>query len=288
MLNDVSRMWEDQARAKNIGFDLDVSQAPSRIESDPARLRQVVFNLLSNALKFTQDGSIHVSCAERQGADGKQVAVIIRDTGIGIPAEKLELIFESFRQADAGTTRQFGGTGLGLAICRNIARAMGGDVTVESAVGEGSTFTLVVPLVRLEEEAPMTAGKPGEAVLLIIDRNPISRSMLKTLFAARVASVSVCGSVADAAATIAVGGVARIVIDEATLTAEGEADAQLAALAGVPLTLLWTNPDESVRARFGALGVDQLIEKPISGATLVAKVVSEPVTRNEAIDSHAA
>ncbi len=288
MLRDVSRMWEEQARAKHIGFELDLSQAPPRIESDPARLRQVVFNLLSNALKFTRDGAVHVTCAERHGAEGDQVAVVIRDTGIGIPPEKLELIFESFRQADAGTTRQFGGTGLGLAICRNIARAMGGDVTVESSIGEGSTFTLVVPLVRLVDEAPLAAGKPGEAVLLIVDRNPISRSMLKTLFAARVSSVSVCGSVADATATIASGGVARIVIDEATLTAEGEAETQLAALAGVPLTLLWTNPDDDVRARFGALGVDQLIEKPISGATLVSKVVSEPVTQNEPIDSHAA
>jgi signal transduction histidine kinase/CheY-like chemotaxis protein len=288
MLKDVSRMWEEQARAKRIGFELDVSQAPARIESDPARLRQVVFNLLSNALKFTQDGSIHVACSERQGEGGDQVVVVIRDTGIGIPPEKLELIFESFRQADAGTTRQFGGTGLGLAICRNIARAMGGDVTVESAIGEGSTFTLAVPLVRLADEAPITAGKPGEAVLLIVDRNPISRSMLKTLFAARMSNVSVCGSVTDAAATIAKGGVARIVIDETTLTAEGDADGQLAALAGVPLTLLWTNPDEEARARFGALGVDQLVEKPISGAALVAKVASEPVTRNEAIDSHAA
>ena len=120
MLRDVSRMWEDQARAKGVTFDLDVSAAPSRIESDPARLRQVVFNLLSNAMKFTQSGSIHVSSSVIPGADGEQVAIVIRDTGIGIPAEKLELIFESFRQADAGTTRQFGGTGLGLAICRNI------------------------------------------------------------------------------------------------------------------------------------------------------------------------
>jgi anti-sigma regulatory factor (Ser/Thr protein kinase) len=198
--------------------------------------------LLSNALKFTQEGAVDLTCAARQGSDGDQLAVVVRDTGIGIPPEKLDLIFESFRQADAGTTRQFGGTGLGLAICRNIARAMGGDVTVESKPGEGSAFTVLVPLVRLEKEAPIAAAS-GDAALLIVERNPISRSMLKTLFAARMASVGVCGSVADAVATIGGGGVARILIDEATLTAEGEADDQLAKLAGVPLTLLWTNPD---------------------------------------------
>lgn len=288
MLRDVSRMWEEQARAKGIGFDLDLSRAPARIESDPARLRQVVFNLLSNALKFTQEGSIHVTCAEQRGSDGDRVAVVVRDTGIGIPPDKLELIFESFRQADAGTTRQFGGTGLGLAICRNIARAMGGEVTVESRVGEGSIFTLTVPLIRLADGAAIAAPGPGEASLLIVDRNPISRSMLKTLFAARVTSVSVCGSIADAAAMIGRGGVARIVIDEATLAAEGEPHGQLAMLAGVPLTVLWTNPDDDLRARFAALGVDQLIEKPIPGTVLVAKVVSGTNIQNEAIDSHAA
>ena len=129
----------------------------ARIESDPARLRQIVFNLLSNALKFTQNGYIHVRSGVIQGADGELVTIEIRDTGIGIPPDKLDLIFESFRQADAGTTRQFGGTGLGLAICRNIARAMGGDVTVASVAGEGSTFTVAVPLVRVAEEQPLAA-----------------------------------------------------------------------------------------------------------------------------------
>src|SRR3569623_522713 len=85
MLKDVSRMWEDQARAKGLAFELDVSGAPSRIESDPARLRQVVFNLLSNALKFTHEGSVHASSDVIDGADGEQVTIAIRDTGIGVP-----------------------------------------------------------------------------------------------------------------------------------------------------------------------------------------------------------
>jgi signal transduction histidine kinase/CheY-like chemotaxis protein len=286
MLRDVSRMWEDQAAAKGVAFELDVSEAPPRIESDPARLRQIAFNLLSNALKFTQNGHIHVRSGVIQGADGEHVTIEIRDTGIGIPPDKLELIFESFRQADAGTTRQFGGTGLGLAICRNIARAMGGDVTVASVPGEGSTFTVAVPLVRVEEdEAAVVTDEHGKA-LLIVDKNPISRAMLKTLFAPRFPALIVAGSIDDAAAMIEAGGVQRIVTDEATIAMDGDVDAAIGRLAGVPVSLLWTNPDAADRTRLTAAGVDQLIAKPIAGAALVQTIVS--VAQNEDVDSRAA
>lgn len=285
MLKDVSRMWEDQAAAKGLGFELDLAATPPRIESDPARLRQVVFNLLSNALKFTQSGTIHVSSGVIAGADGEQVTVVVRDSGIGIAPDKLDLIFESFRQADAGTTRQFGGTGLGLAICRNIARAMGGEVTVASEEGVGSTFTLALPLVRLAEEAPVAATSDA-AALLIVDKNPISRAMLKTLFTPRVAAVKVAGSIGEAVTAIAAGGIDRVLIDEATAAMNGDAEDGVRALAGVPVSLLWTNPDESDRARFAAAGVDQMIAKPIAGAALVQEIVT--VAKNDVIDSRAA
>ncbi|MGN6820845.1 MAG: ATP-binding protein [Sphingomonas sp.] len=285
MLKDVSRLWQEQAAAKGIGFDLDVTQAPPCIESDPARLRQIVFNLLSNALKFTQNGHIHVRSGVIQGADGEHVTIEIRDTGIGIPPEKLDLIFESFRQADAGTTRQFGGTGLGLAICRNIARAMQGDVTVASVEGQGSTFTLDFPLVRAEQDNAAPAGDEDKA-LLIIDKNPISRAMLKTLFAPRFPSLKVAGSLDDAAAIVAGGGVQRIVTDEITIAMDGDAEAGIARLAGAPLSLLWTNPDAGDRERLTTAGVDQLIAKPIAGAALVQTIVS--VAQNEDVDTRAA
>jgi len=285
MLKDVSRLWQEQAAAKGIGFELDTSDAPARIESDPARLRQIVFNLLSNALKFTQNGHIHVRSGVIQGADGEQVTIEIRDTGIGIPPEKLDLIFESFRQADAGTTRQFGGTGLGLAICRNIARAMDGDVTVASVAGEGSTFTVAVPLIRAEEEVEVAVEDSGKA-LLIIDKNPISRAMLKTLFAPRFAVLKVAGSIEEAAAIVANGGVERIVTDEATVAMDGDAEAGIARLSGAPLSLLWTNPDSDDRARLTAAGVDQVIAKPIAGAALVQTIVT--ATQNEDVATQAA
>jgi signal transduction histidine kinase len=115
---------------------------------DEEKLRQIVINLLSNAVKFTSSGSIRL---QAQAANGS-VAIAVADTGIGIPADKLGLIFEEFEQADASSTRVHGGTGLGLAIARRLARLMGGDIAVESALGSGSTFTLTLP-VRYEARA---------------------------------------------------------------------------------------------------------------------------------------
>jgi signal transduction histidine kinase len=112
------------------------------ILGDEEKLRQIVINLLSNAAKFTARGTIRISA---QAADGV-VAIAVADTGIGIPADKLESIFEEFEQVDASSTREHGGTGLGLAIARGLARLMGGDIRVESALGAGSTFTLTLPL----------------------------------------------------------------------------------------------------------------------------------------------
>jgi len=109
---------------------------------DEEKLRQIVINLLSNAVKFTQRGAIRVKA---QAANGS-VAIAVCDTGIGIPPDKLELIFQEFEQADASSTRVYGGTGLGLAIARRLARLMGGDITAESVFGSGSTFRLTLPV----------------------------------------------------------------------------------------------------------------------------------------------
>jgi signal transduction histidine kinase len=113
--------------------------------ADEEKLRQIVMNLLSNAAKFTTRGTVEV----RARRVGGSLELAVADTGIGIPPEKLELVFEEFEQADARRTREYGGTGLGLAIARRLARLMGGDIRAESAPGAGSTFTLTLPLCRL-------------------------------------------------------------------------------------------------------------------------------------------
>jgi Amt family ammonium transporter len=123
---------------------------PERIQTDPARLKQLIFNLVGNAIKFTTTGHVSLDVRFDRRAQSPTMRVRIEDTGIGIPANKLETIFDPFVQADCSVTREFGGTGLGLAICQRIADALGGTLSVESEVGRGSTFTVEIPVGSLD------------------------------------------------------------------------------------------------------------------------------------------
>ena len=273
-LRDVCRMWEEQARGKGLAFTLDLDACPAFVEGDAARLRQIAFNLLSNALKFTESGSVTV----RAFASDATLSLSVTDTGIGIPHDKHEIIFESFRQVDAGTTRKFGGTGLGLAICRNLAHAMDGDVQVRSTPDAGSTFTLELPLLLAAAPEVAPAAEPSTGALLILDRNPISRAMLRAVLEARAGTVLFASSVDEAVARIGAGGVTRVLIDDATIKGAGDVDAALSELSGtnVIVALLWPTPGDADCARFTAAGVERVIAKPIAGAALAAILFQEP------------
>ena len=279
MLRDVCRLWEEQARDKGLGFALELDEAPRGIESDAARLRQIVFNLLSNAIKFTDAGTIRLAVTTVAERAGERMRIAVSDNGIGIPADKLGLIFESFRQVDAGTTRRFGGTGLGLSICRNLARAMGGDVTVESVEGEGSTFTIDLPLVRVA--AADHVAESGSNGLLIVDRNPITRAMLRTVLAPHAGAVSFAASAGEAAARLAEGGIAQVLIDDATIMAADDHAAaleeigQAAVLAQARTTLLWSAPDLDAYRRANDAMIDQVAVKPISGVRLTELIYGQ-------------
>src|SRR5262249_43403837 len=137
----VERTFRPVASQKAVDFEVTVApSAPATLETDEQRLQQVLKNLLSNAFKFTDRGTVSLEIAGVP--DG--VAFTVADTGVGIAADKLKLIFEAFQQADGTTSRRFGGTGLGLSISREIARLLGGEIRVASTVGEGSKFSLVL------------------------------------------------------------------------------------------------------------------------------------------------
>ena len=156
------------AEERGLAFSLEIEEtALGTYEGDPTRVRQILHNLASNALKFTADGQVSISLATLDPG----VRIQVSDTGEGIAPDVLDKLFDKFVQADASTTRRFGGTGLGLAICRELTQMMGGVIGVESRPGEGSTFTVDLPLVRLGDAsqavaspaAASTAGLPGSS-----------------------------------------------------------------------------------------------------------------------------
>lgn len=178
-LKDIIRTYSFRSKAKNLEFGIITgSNLPAEVIGDSIRLNQILSNLLSNALKFTQQGSIHVGIKELERNDKEiKIEFAIKDTGLGIPKDKQAIIFESFTQASADTTRHYGGTGLGLAICKKLVDLQGGIIGVESEPGVGSTFrfslTFGIPEKSSEErpseKAESFTGLEGKKVLMAED-----------------------------------------------------------------------------------------------------------------------
>ena len=177
------------AKASQLGLDLVYqvdSKAPSQIIGDSLRLRQVLMNLVGNATKFTQDGEIFVSVHQSQAfEDGfVELAFAVKDTGIGIPANKIERLFKAFSQVDSSTTRKYGGTGLGLVICEKLVKMMGGEIKVESVAGSGTTFTFTIRTDVSEQAARTYVYNNLNGIIkkkiLVIDDNATNLTILKS------------------------------------------------------------------------------------------------------------
>lgn len=184
IVDDVVQIVTPMAMARQLGVQLDVAPDIGRVDSDETKVRQIILNLVSNAIKFTHEGGVTVTV---RPTDSDRWTVVVADTGVGIAPEHQELVFEEFRQVDGTTTRRAGGTGLGLAIARKLARLLGGDITLKSEVGRGSTFTLELPrhLDPIEGEALFVSElaatpelqEPGQAanqLVVAIDDDPQS------------------------------------------------------------------------------------------------------------------
>jgi signal transduction histidine kinase/CheY-like chemotaxis protein len=271
LLDDAVRLWTDKAREKGLDLVIDRGGAPGRILEDGPRLRQIVFNLLSNAIKFTEAGSVRLYAGVEAGGTGERLILGVADTGIGIPADQLDAVFESFQQVEGGVTRRFEGTGLGLSISRRLAEAMGGTLGVESQMGEGSTFTLILPLVRASAAAAASAAA-SSGVFLIIEANPLTQSVLKSIAAPLGLPIDTASSPEAAAQVLATGHVSALLVDAAALgpdrTARMAAIAGLVAAGARGLAVTWPSPDpEDIEAALAA-GAVKVIAKPISAARL--------------------
>ena len=186
LIKDCAQLMLSKAEAKGIPLQIQLPEEPVWVLADEVRLRQVILNLLSNAIKFTEKGYVQLKLRtwESKRPHAVDVELSVKDSGVGIPQDRIEKIFDAFEQAEMGTTRKFGGTGLGLAISREIVQAFGGELTVDSRYGQGSEFT-----VRLELEVSATRAKTIKPVIepqpihlesvLLVDDDRVNRMVTR-------------------------------------------------------------------------------------------------------------
>lgn len=180
-----------QAREKRLNLEYSIDEKLNKILlGDPVRLNQILINLISNAMKFTHSGSIHVNCtSDRDQKNICWVRIEVSDTGVGIPMEKINTIFESFSQADASVTRRYGGTGLGLTIAKQLVELQNGRITVISEENVGSTFIVLIPYTKTKSISKTTSVKESKTPesreyaldVLLVEDNDINRLYAKTI-----------------------------------------------------------------------------------------------------------
>ncbi|MEM1117234.1 MAG: response regulator [Bacteroidota bacterium] len=260
---------------------------PQAVMGDPARIRQVLLNLLVNAVKFTDEGSVVLDLGMRKRArKAPEVHVRIVDTGIGIPPDRLDDLFESFSQGDASRTRRYGGTGLGLAISKRLVELMGGELWVESEPGLGSTFHVALPLARVSR--PASSPHLPEATVLVVDDHETARKALAETLGGLGLTTKRFADHREAAAWAEAGGRFDLGFVDATLAGNGAVELahRLGALDGRPAAPLVLLSPVGERTPAGTL-FDLVLPKPArtdhvteaAGRLLGATAWTEPAVR---------
>jgi signal transduction histidine kinase/DNA-binding NarL/FixJ family response regulator len=292
LVHEVADTLRPRAAEKALALHVEVDLAtPAALRGDPNRLRQVLFNLVGNAVKFTECGEVCVRLAGRVLADDRfALELSVRDTGIGIPADVLPRLFERFTQGDGSTARRFGGSGLGLAISREIAVLMGGHIAVDSRVGAGSTFTLTVPL-RCGRGAdpacstPAAPAHPGRPLrVLVAEDNEVNQLVVAAMLERSGHQVHLVDNGLAAVQWAAAHDVDCVLMDIQMPGMDGEAAARrIRALPGargrVPIVALTANAMAEDHRRYLAAGMDDHVAKPIVDgrlAEVLARMAGAP------------
>ena len=275
------------ARARGLDLSWEVGpESPDALVGDAFRLRQVLLNLVGNALKFTPAGSVRVKVAAQSVSDRTLVARFsVRDTGIGIPADKLELIFDPFRQADGSTTRKYGGTGLGLAISTRLVELMGGRLQVASQEGLGSTFHFTCQFslshaAKCEEEALPACGYAETAPrsILIAEDNVVNQMLVTALLKARGHAVAVANNGREALSMLEGQSFDLILMDIQMPEMDGfQATQEIRRRERrtgehIPIAAMTAHAMTGDRERCLQAGMDGYISKPISVQELLALI----------------
>jgi len=283
-----------RARAKNLTLEWQMDgEVPQRLRGDPGRLRQVLLNLLSNAIKFTEQGGVRVEASARVQPDGRiRGWFSVRDTGIGIPADRLPRLFREFEQLDGSIARRFGGTGLGLAISRRLVARMGGELRAESVPGSGSVFLFDVLLQPASEESDAKPGNVDWANeierlarmrnrplrILLAEDNQTNRLIVSAMLEPLGLRVDTAGNGLEAVEAQRVAPYDLILMDVNMPEMDGyAATAAIRALDGnaaaVPIVAVTANAFETDREAAIAAGMNDFISKPFRKEALLAVVL---------------
>lgn len=279
-------LFSAKAHAKALAFDVEIDPAlPVWVRGDSTRVRQILLNLLSNALKFTHLGRVGIRV---QRADPGELAFVVSDTGIGIPADKTDSIFSAFTQAETSTTRRFGGTGLGLSISQRLAMAMQGTLQVRSVADEGSTFTLTLPLAAAEAPSVILAAPPNRSTpypsprrILVVEDNSVNRQVASRLLANLGCDVTLANDGEQGVAAAAAGAFDVILMDCHMPIMDGyEATRQIRSLLGMHgaphIVALTASAQIEDRRRCLDVGMNGFLTKPIRSNELREMLDSLP------------
>jgi CheY-like chemotaxis protein len=279
-LEGVTGLLRSQAESKGLYLRGKIAPDIAWADIDPVRLRQMLFNLIGNAVKFTAEGGVEVRMSARREGPTRYLRVEIQDTGIGISQEAQARLFERFHQADGSTTRRFGGTGLGLAISRALATLMGGEVGLDSEPDQGSTFwfEILAPEThaRAAEVETDTLWLDGLRVLVVED-NATNRLIATKMLENLGASVTTANDGALGVEAVKICAYDLIFMDIQMPVMDGvEATGVIRALGGpvsrIPIIAMTANALSHQRAEYLAVGMDGVVPKPLSPAALLAEL----------------
>lgn len=293
----LTALWTPKAVERGLTLELVIPpDLPAAIRTDPLRLNQILFNLLSNAVKFTAPGGVRVVVSEVHGGPESRGAIPaprlrfeVIDSGAGMTDEVMSRLFRSFEQADSGVALRHGGTGLGLAISRKLAELLGGELTVRSAPGEGSTFTLEIPLIVAAVKAPVLApageadrveAQPGRALsILLAEDHPVNRRLVDLILRPMGWELTMVENGAEAVEAATLRPFDVILLDMQMPVMSGiEAARAIKAGGGpnavTPLAALTANAFEDQRADWEAAGAAAFLTKPLNPAVLIEAVIA--------------